>query len=161
MPHKKKSPFRQFGPVETRGSVIAVQFHEGLWCYVRRYFLCDGFLPFFSKSPLTSNSLPTLRAERFFDLWCYDFEPTPMQFVGRFPFENKEESYGEPYYTPPDVIDNVYTIHEMRDGMPVMRKTKDPAEVKGMRRQRRYQPPEFHEVLADVLDVWPVVDGPA
>jgi len=42
-----------------------------------------------------------------------------------------------------------------------MRKTKDEAEVKGMRRQRRYQPHEFHEVLADVLDVWPVIDSVA
>jgi len=151
--------------VKDRGIVVAVEVHQNLWCYVRVYGLCHGFLPFFSKAPLTPERLPTLKAERYFDLWCYDNEPTPMQFVGHFPFENKEESYGEPYYTPPKSLslyglgDERYRIHEVRDGKYGMRITEDAAEVKGMRLQRRYEPHEFHQLLADVLEVWPIVDS--
>ena len=85
-----------------------------------------------------------------------------MQFIAHFSFENKEESYGEPYYTPPRSLGGLgnecYYIHEVREGKYGMRQTKDAAEVKGMRLKRNYQPHELRELLSDVLDVWPIVD---
>jgi hypothetical protein len=80
-----------------------------------------------------------------------------MVLVGIFPFETEEESFGEPYYTAPDAIDSCYRIHEIHGGMYRMKKTRDQAEVSGMRLQRRYQPPEFGEFLAGKTGGWPVV----
>ena len=163
---KPKSPFMPTkDPVKDRGVVVAVQVRKNLWCYVRKYGLSAGFLPFFSKAPLAPERLPTLKAERHFDLWPCDFDgkPTPMQFVGHFPFETKEESYGEPHYDPPRSLggfgNECYYIHEVRDGMYGMRTTTDAAEVKGMRLHRNYRPHKLRELLSDVLDVWPVVDS--
>jgi hypothetical protein len=166
---RKRSPFQWFNdPVKDRGVVVAVQVHKNLWCYVRKYGLSAGFLPFFSKAPLAPERLPTLKAVRHFDLWpndCdnYEGKPTPMQFVAHFPFETKEESYGTPRYTPPRSLGGLgnecYYIHEVRDGKYGMRITEDAAEVKGMRLQRNYEPHELRELLSDVLDVWPIVDS--
>jgi hypothetical protein len=153
---RKRSPFNQVD--EKRGGVTAVQFQEGLWCYVRQYVLCHGFLPFFSRIPLSTESLPTLQAAMFFDLWCYDSDETPMVFIGRFPFDRDEESYGEPCYTAPDVIDACYKIHEMPQGAYLIRRTQDASEVTGMRLQRRYQPAEFHVLLAEKVGTWPILE---
>lgn len=151
----KRSPFNKSIP--NRGAVVAVQLENGRWCYAREYVLCHGFLPFFSVEPLAADRLPTLEAALFFDLWCYDSEETPMVFVGTFPFETEEESFGEPCYTAPDEIDCRYRIHEMVGGIAGMRKTTDEAEVAGMRLQRRYQPFEFSEFLSGKTEDWPVV----
>jgi hypothetical protein len=152
---RKRSPFNQRIP--NCGAVVAVQLESGLWCYVREYVLCHGFLPFFSTEPLRAARLRALRATLFFDLWCYDSEETPMVLVGRFPFETEEESFGEPYYTAPDFIDSCYRIHEVCGGVYRMRKTRDQAEVSGIRLQRRYQPPEFGQFLAGKTSGWPIV----
>jgi hypothetical protein len=140
-----------------RGGVVAVEIQPNLWCYVREFFLCYGFLPFFSERPLEPGELPTLKAEFFFDLWCDPNESTPMEFIARFDFESQEESYGEPYFTAPDIIDNCYRIHEICDGLPRMRKTKDSDQVSGMRKQRRFQPHEFIDLLRDKLAEWPTI----
>lgn len=83
-----------------------------------------------------------------------------MVAIGSFPFESKEESYGEPYYTPPDVIDSHYRIHEVHAGICRMRKTRDEVEVAGMRLQKRYQPFEFSELLRNQMAEWPVLEKP-
>ena len=152
---KKRSPFHQNIP--HRGAVVAVEFQSGLWCYVREYALCHGFLPFFSTLPLTADQLPTLKAGLYFDLWCYDSEPAPMTFVGRFPFEDEPESRGEPCYTAPDVMENCYTIHEIHHGLFRLRKTTDAKEISGMRLQRRYQPHEFDQLLRGKAGEWPII----
>ncbi len=152
---KKRSPFHQ--PLPKRGNVVAVQLENGLWCYVREYVLCYGFLPFLSKSPLTADQLPTLQAPLYFDLWCYDTDKTPMMFIGKFPFTDEAESIGEPCYTAPDIIDNCYTIHEVSEGIARLRKTKDATAVSGMRLQRRYKPPEFGEFLQGKTSAWPIL----
>lgn len=155
MPRKKKAPFNQRIP--NRGLVVAVQLDNQLWCYVRKYTLSHGFLPFFSTEPLSADQLPTLKASLHFDLWCYDAEETPMIGIGTLPFESEEECYGEPCYTPPDLIEPVYTIHEMYVGCFRLRKTTDETQVSGMRRQKRYQPFEFSELLRDKMSEWPVL----
>jgi len=81
-----------------------------------------------------------------------------MVFVGTFPFEAEEESFGESYYTAPDEIDCRYTIHEMVGGTAGMRKTIDESEVAGIRLQRRYQPSEFSEFLRGKTEGWPILD---
>lgn len=80
-----------------------------------------------------------------------------MVAIGSFPFESEEESYGEPCFTPPDIIDAVYSIHEMHAGRFRLRKTKDEREVSSMRLQKRYQPFEFSQLLRDKAVEWPVV----
>jgi hypothetical protein len=137
--------------------VVAVQLENQLWCYVREYTLSDGFLPFFSTESLPADKLPSLKASLHFDLWCYDAEETPMVAVGIFPFESEEESYGEPCYTPPDLIEPVYTIHEIYVGLFRLRKTKDETQVSGMRLQKRYEPHEFSQLLRDKMGEWPVL----
>ncbi len=82
-----------------------------------------------------------------------------MQFIGRFPFATPDEMHGEAFYTPPDVIDNRFKIHEAVGGLSLMRKTSDPTEVQSLRCQRRYQPKEFHAILADRLSVWPTISA--
>ena len=152
---RKRSPFNTLDAA--RGSVVAVEFQRGLWCYVRDYILSHGFLPFFSRVPLSPDQLPSLRAGRHFDLWCYDAEEMPMLLIGRFPFDSPDEMQGEPYYNPPDAIDSRYRIHEAIGGVSCIRTTLDATEVASLRRQRRYQPHEFSELLADKLGVWPTI----
>jgi hypothetical protein len=152
---RKHSPFNNLDT--RRGSVVAVEFQQGLWCYVREYLLSHAFLPFFSRVPLDPSQLPSLRGERHFDLWCYDADDTPMKFIGRFPFDTPDEMHGEAFYTPPDVIDRCFRIHEAVGGVSLLRKTFDPTEVQSLRRQRRYQPKEFYEFLGDRLNVWPTI----
>jgi hypothetical protein len=137
--------------------MVAVRLEGNLWCYVRMYVLCHGLLPFFSTNLLSAERLPTLKADLFFDLWCDDSEKTPMVLVDSFPFQTEEESFGEPYYTAPDVIDSCYRIHEVRNGVYAMRKTFDRSEVAGIRLQRRYQPNEFQDLVADKRAVWPII----
>ncbi len=152
---RKRSPFNTLDAA--RGSVVAVEFRTGLWCYVRDYLLSHGFLPFFSRAPLSPGQLPSLRAEHHFDLWCHDTEEMPMVLIGRFPFDSPDEMHGEPYYTPPDSIDSRYRIHEATAGVSRIRTTLDAREVASLRRQRRYQPHEFSGLLADRLAVWPTI----
>ena len=152
---RKHSPFNNLDT--TRGSVVAVEFQQGLWCYVREYLLSHAFLPFFSRVPLAPSQLPPLRGELHFDLGCYDADDTPMKFIGTFPFETPDEMHGEAFYTPPDVIDRCFRVHEAVGGVLLMRKTFDPMEVQSLRRQRRYRPKEFHELLGDRLNLWPTI----
>ncbi len=154
---RKRSPFNTLDAA--RGSVVAVEFQAGLWCYVRDYVLSHGFLPFFSKVPLSASLLPSVRAERHFDLFCSDTEEVPMLLIGRFPFDSPDEMHGEPYYTPPDAIDSRYRINEAIGGISCIRTTLDARDVASLRRQRRYQPHEFSELLADRLGVWPTISS--
>ena len=140
------------------GDVVAVALDEGLFCYVRKFAFGYGILPFFSKSAvLSADQLPTVKSATFFDVWVYINDPTPMQFVGSFPFESAEESWGEPAFEPPDVIESCFKIHGVFNGLTSIIKPATEEQIAGMRVLKRYQPAQFGDFLAKYRSSWPTI----
>lgn len=138
--------------------MVAVAIEDGLFCYVRKFAFGHGILPFFSKAGvLRADQLPTLIPEKFFDVWVYANDPTPMEFVGSFPFERSEESWGEPAFEPPDVLAPCFKIHGVFNGLYSIIKPVKEEDTAGMRLHRNYQPAEFAAFLADKRLTWPSI----
>ena len=152
---RKKSPALLGKKV---GDVVAVALDEDVFCYVRKFAFGHGILPFFSKAAvLSADQLPTVKPEIFFDVWLYTNDPTPMQFVGSFPFKKAEESWGEPAFEPPDVIEPCFKIHGVFNGLASIIKPATEEQIVGMRVLKRYQPAQFGDFLAKYRAGWPTI----
>ena len=141
------------------GDIVAVEIEPGLFCYVRKYAFGHGVLPFFSKGGvLPRDDLPSIRPEVFLDIWVYDDDSTGMQLVGSFPFDSEEESWGEPAYEPPDLIESCFRIHGVFHGVASIIKPVNEEQTVGMRLLRRYQPADFGDVLKERRAAWRTID---
>lgn len=141
---KQKSPLIKGEP----GDIVAVEIGGGEFCYLRLYQFGRGVLPFLSRGPVTDVSVfPSLAPRFFIQTWVYDSDPTPMFCVGHVPFVSPEESYGQPMYYPPDVIEPCYKIHGVFNGLFSIIKPVTEKDVVGMERFQRYQPGELRSLL--------------
>jgi hypothetical protein len=136
---------------------VAVAIDDGLFCYVRKFAFGYGILPFVSEAVLDAEKLPTVKPALFFDVWVYENDPTPMHFIGNFPFASAGESWGEPAFLPPDAIEPCYTIHGVFNGLYSIIKPVTMDQTTGLRIFRRYQPSEFGVFLADRRNMWPTI----
>jgi len=144
---------------EKVGDVVAVALGEDRFCYISKFAFGHGILPFFSKAAvLSSDPLPTVIPEMFFDVWVYADDPTPMQFVGSFPFESDEESWGEPAFEPPDEIEPCFKIHDVFNSIASIIKPATEQQILGVRVLQRYQPGQFGDFLAKYLTTWPTIN---
>lgn len=129
-----------------------------VFCYVRKHLFGHGILSFFSRGGvLAADGLPTVKPDLFFDIWVYRDDPTHTRFVGNFPFESAEESWGLPAYEPPDVIEPCFKIHGVFNGASAIIKPATNEQITGMRLLTRYQPAEFGAFLAHKRAVWPTI----
>jgi hypothetical protein len=142
------------------GDVVAVAIGDDLFCYVRKYAFGHGVLPFVSQGGvLRVEQLPTTTSALFFDVWVYETDPTPMHFIGSFPFATAEESWGKPAFEPPDKIEPCFKIHGVFNGLFSIIKPVKEEETAGLRLLKNYQPLEFRAFLSDKRQAWPTISA--
>ena len=128
------------------GMVFSVAIEPGKWGFVRFYRgLSMAILSVYGSSPempkVDWNNPPV--GWTFFS-FAPDADETEAISVGVVPFENREDEWGPPCFSPPDVIDNCYRIFEKGR----MRKTKDkPAQ--GMKQCRTVTPEKLASFLRE------------
>ena len=145
MPAKKRHPLFQ----AQAGTVFAVAIAAGKWGFVRFYHgMGMAVLPLVGSSP----QMPDLDWKNPPKCWIlFSFalsgDKTEVVLLGTIAFENEAAAWGPPTFSPPDVIEEYYRIHDRG----VTRKHATAVDVRGMVRKRVVTPADLAEFLQERL----------